>query len=210
MAGTVNNPATFSSVRTAFSGFNNQGAPTNLGGMNKGTAYVPLGPTFDGIPETSAGVRLSQFNGLKYPPASGGLTTPGCVISTAVVPLYDKFSIYAYQYGYYRSSFGAITTESLFWQIITGKYNYDLTYTLRGMYFYRDIYSTNGTMYMTIDGDVRTLAGTLRVGRHSFSWSGGGSYYNGGTGNQYTTWSFALPSNPFNEDGTLAEVKRIT
>lgn len=207
MSGTVNNPATFSSVRSAFGpGFyNNLTAPSNLGAYIRGTQYVPLGPSYDSISETASGLTLSQFNGKLYPPVAAGTGfATANIILVGELAYSTKFGT-GYQRGYYRGSFGAITTESVVVGTTTGKFGVqnDILYALRWMY-----YDFTSIMF-AFDGDVRGLSVSFRIGRHSFSVGGGGTYYNGGTGNRYTYWQVSLPSNPFNATGTLAELKLI-
>lgn len=203
MAGTVANPATFSSVRTAFSGYNNQGAPTNLGAMVRGTQYVPLGPSFDNISESANGLRLSQFNGKSYPPPPAGVGTALANIISVDEQVYSTKFGSGVQRGYYRGIFGAITTEQVVFGTYTGKFGiqYDILYTLRYMYY------DFGSIIFAFDGNLTTLSGSFRIGRHSFSFNGGGTYNNGGSGNQYTYWQVSVPSDPFNGVGTLAELK---
>lgn len=206
MSGTVNNPATFGTVRSTFGpGYTNGlTPPSNMGAYIRGTQYVPLGPSYDNISETASGLRLSQFNGKKYPPPPFGTGLAASnVISVDTFPYYYKYSSGTY-YGYQRGAFGAITSEDVVFGIGYAKFStYDIIYKLRWMFF------DTGTSLLNFafDNDVRTLSGSFRIGRHSFSFSGGGSYYNGGTGNRYTYWAVSLPSNPFNAAGTLAELK---
>lgn len=209
MSGTVNNPATFGTVRSAFGpGYSNAlTPPSNLGAYTRGTQYVPLGPSYDGISETANGLRLSQFNGKQYPPVAfgtgGGVAN---VIQVGESSYTDKFgTITYYRYGYSRGSLGAITSEFVIFGTYIDKYSNqtDFGYTLRYMYYD----TANSNLYFAFDGNLTSLSGNLRLGRHSFSFSGGGYYYNGGVGNRYTLWNVALPSNPFNATGTLAELK---
>lgn len=205
MSGTVDNPATFGTVRTAFGNgfYDNLSPPVNLGAYTRGTQYVPLGPSFDNISETANGLRLSQFNGKSYPPppAGTGLATAN-IILVGEQAYSTKFGT-GVQRGYYRGIFGAITTEQVVFGTVTGKFGVqtDIFYTLRYMYF--DL----GQIIFAFDGNLTTLSGSFRIGRHSFSFNGGGTYFNGGVGNRYTYWQISVPSDPFNGVGTLAELK---
>jgi hypothetical protein len=205
MSGTVNNPATFGTVRTAFGNgfYDNLSPPTNMGAYIRGTEYVPLGPSYDSISDAANGLRLSQFNGKAYPPVAAGTgTATANVILVGELTYSTKFGT-GTQRGYYRGSFGAITTEQVVFGTVTGKFGaqYDIFQTLRYMYF------DFSSLMFAFDGNVTGLGGSFRIGRHSFSFSGGGTYYNGGVGNRYTYWQVSLPSNPFNGTGTLAELK---
>lgn len=213
---TVTNPATLSSVRSTFGPGYTGGLtpPTNLAAYTAGTAYVPLGYDYSNISQTAAGLRLSQFNGKEYPPTFTETvnynTFTLTVISVAQQDYSSKFATY-YNRGYLRSSFGAINSESFLYSIgyTTSEgetFTNPLYRTMRACYFD----SQTSTINVSFMGDLRTMSGNMQVGRHTFSWSGGGSYYNGGsTATRWTSWSISVPSDPFNAAGTLAEVRSL-
>lgn len=214
----VTNPARLSSVRSTFGPGYTGGLtpPTNLGAYTAGTAHVPLGYDYSNISQTAAGLRLSQFNGKEYPPTYTETVNYGTytlqIISVAQSDYSSKFATY-YNRGYLRGSFGAINSESYLEQInyYTPEFEVDpitqpVYRTMRACYFD----SQTSTINISFMGDLRGLYGNMHVGRHSFSWAGGGSYYNGGsTATRWTSWSISVPSDPFNASGTLAEVRSL-